>query len=84
MRPISGPEARFAVEVDSVKHRSSRYRFERDRRRDNALRGADIAVMRTVARGIIERSDALIVDITRALARRGGAQQRAAQPSVCR
>jgi very-short-patch-repair endonuclease len=66
------PAARFAVEVDSFKYHSSRYRFERDRRKDNALRRADIEVMRIVRRDILERSHALIADITRALARRGG------------
>jgi hypothetical protein len=51
----------------------TRYRFERDRGKDNALHRADIEVMRIVRRDILERSHALIADITRALARRGGA-----------
>ena len=66
------PAARFAVEVDSFKYHSSRYRFERDRRKDNELRRAHIEVMRIVSREIRERSLALVADITQALARRGG------------
>lgn len=66
------PGARFALEVDGYKYHSSRYRFERDRRKDNELRRAHIEVMRIVSREIRERSLALVADITRALARRGG------------
>jgi very-short-patch-repair endonuclease len=66
------PEARFVVEVDSHKYHSSRYRFERDRRKDNDLRRADIEVMRTVRREITERSHALVADVARALTRRAG------------
>jgi very-short-patch-repair endonuclease len=66
------PAARFALEVDGYKYHSSRYRFERDRRKDNELRRAHIEVMRIVSREIRERSLALVADITRALARRGG------------
>ena len=65
------PDARFALEVDGYRFHSSRYRFERDRRKDNDLRRAGIEVMRTVAREIKERSYALIADVTRSLARRG-------------
>ena len=65
------PEARFVVEVDGYHFHSSRYRFERDRRKDNDLRRAHIEVMRVVRREIKERSHALIADITRALTRRG-------------
>jgi very-short-patch-repair endonuclease len=65
------PEARFVVEVDSHTFHSSRYRFERDRRKDNDLRRADIEVMRIVRREIKERSHGLIADVTRALTRRG-------------
>jgi very-short-patch-repair endonuclease len=66
------PAARFAVEVDSYGFHGSRYRFERDRRKDNALRRAHIEVMRIVDREITERSHAVIADVTRELARRGG------------
>jgi hypothetical protein len=66
------PEARFVLEVDSYGFHSTRYRFQRDRRKDNALRRADIEVMRIVDTEIGERSHSLVVDITRALARRGG------------
>jgi very-short-patch-repair endonuclease len=66
------PDARFVLEVDSYGFHSSRYRFQRDRRKDNALRRADIEVMRIVGTEIGERSHSLVVDITRALARRGG------------
>ncbi len=65
------PDARFALEVDGYRFHSSRYRFERDRRKDNDLRRAGIEVMRIVAREIKERSYALIADVTRSLARRG-------------
>jgi very-short-patch-repair endonuclease len=65
------PEAHFVVEVDSHAYHSSRYRFERDRRKDNALRRADIEVMRIVRREITERSHGLVADVTRALTRRG-------------
>ena len=65
------PEARFVVEVDGYRFHSSHYRFERDRRKDNDLRRADIEVMRIVFREIKERSHALVADVTRALARRG-------------
>jgi very-short-patch-repair endonuclease len=65
------PAARFVVEVDGHQFHSSRYRFERDRRKDNDLRRANIEVMRIVGREIKERSHALIADITRSLARRG-------------
>jgi very-short-patch-repair endonuclease len=65
------PRARFVVEVDSPRFHSSRYGFERDRRKDNALRRSDIDVMRIVHREIADRSHGLIADITRALVRRG-------------
>ncbi len=64
------PEARFVVEVDSYRYHSSRYRFERDRRKDNALRRADIEVMRIVRREVADRSHGLVADIARALTRR--------------
>lgn len=66
------PKARFAIEVDSFKWHSSRYRFERDHRKDNELRRAHIEVMRIVRRDIRERSHAVIADVTRELALRGG------------
>ncbi len=66
------PEARFVVEVDGYPYHSSRYRFERDRRKDNDLRRADIEVMRIVRREINERSHGLVADLARALTRRGG------------
>jgi very-short-patch-repair endonuclease len=66
------PAARFAVEVDSYTYHGSRYRFERDRRKDNALRRADIEVLRIITRDITERSYGLVADITRELTRRGG------------
>lgn len=66
------PDARFAVEVDSYGFHSSRYRFGRDRTKDNVLRRADIEVMRVVESEIEERSHSLVVDVTRELARRGG------------
>ncbi len=65
------PQARFVVEIDGYQYHSSRYRFERDRRKDNDLRRAHLEVMRTVRRDITDRSHALIADITRALTRRG-------------
>ena len=66
------PTAHFAVEVDSYRFHGSRYRFERDRRKDNALRQAHIEVMRIVDHEITDRSHALVADVTRELARRGG------------
>ena len=66
------PAARFAVEVDSYRFHGSRYRFARDRRKDNALRRDHIEVMRVIADEITQRSHALIADITRELALRGG------------
>jgi very-short-patch-repair endonuclease len=65
------PDARFVVEVDSYRYHATRYRFERDRRKDNALRTADIEVMRIVDHEITQRSHSLIADITRQLTRRG-------------
>ncbi len=65
------PDARFVVEVDSYTYHASRYRFERDRRKDNALRRADIEVMRIVRREIKDRSHGVIADVARALTRRG-------------
>ncbi|HEX3688150.1 MAG TPA: hypothetical protein VHV28_00550 [Solirubrobacteraceae bacterium] len=65
------PSAHFAVEVDSYRFHASRYRFERDRRKDNALRRAKIAVMRIVDHEITERSHGLVADVTRELVRRG-------------
>ena len=61
----------FAVETDGYQFHSSRYRFERDRRKDNDLRRADIEVMRIVQREIKERSHGLVADIAGSLARRG-------------
>jgi very-short-patch-repair endonuclease len=61
------PDERFVVEVDTYSTHGTRSRFERDRRKDNALRRADIEVMRIVRREITERSHGLIADITRAL-----------------
>ncbi|HEY1714685.1 MAG TPA: hypothetical protein VGG07_17425 [Solirubrobacteraceae bacterium] len=65
------PDARFALEVDGYQFHSSRYRFERDRRKDNDLRRAKIEVMRVVGRDINERSHGLVADVARCLARRG-------------
>ncbi len=65
------PQARFVVEIDGYQFHSSRYRFQRDRRKDNALRRAHLEVMRTVDTEITDHSHALIADITRALTRRG-------------
>ncbi|MGH2892665.1 MAG: hypothetical protein ACRDPM_05270 [Solirubrobacteraceae bacterium] len=65
------PDARFAVEVDSHRFHSSRYRFERDRRKDNHLRRAHIEVMRVIDREITERSHALVADVARELTKRG-------------
>lgn len=65
------PEAQFAVEVDSHRFHSSRYRFERDRRKDNALRRANIEVMRIVDSEIKDRSHGLVADVTRELTKRG-------------
>jgi Protein of unknown function (DUF559) len=65
------PKARFVLEVDGYQFHSSRYRFERDRRKDNDLRRADIEVMRIVPREIKERSHRLVADVARSLARRG-------------
>ncbi len=65
------PQAQFVVEIDGYQFHSSRYRFQRDRRKDNDLRRAHLEVMRTVRRDITDRSHALIADITRALTRRG-------------
>jgi very-short-patch-repair endonuclease len=66
------PKARFAVETDGYQYHSSRYRFERDRRKDNDLRRADIEVMRLVRRELKERTHGIVADVTRVLARRGG------------
>jgi very-short-patch-repair endonuclease len=66
------PKARFAVETDGYQYHSSRYRFERDRRKDNELRRADIEVMRLVRRELKERTHGIVADVTRVLARRGG------------
>jgi very-short-patch-repair endonuclease len=66
------PAARFVVELDTYGTHGSRYRFERDRRKDNALRRADIEVMRIVRREIKERPLGLVVDIAQSLVRRGG------------
>ena len=65
------PDARFVVEVDSYKFHSSRYRFERDRRKDNVLRRADIEVMRIVRRELKQRSHGVVADVTRSLTKRG-------------
>jgi very-short-patch-repair endonuclease len=65
------PDQRFVVEVDGYQYHSSRYRFERDRRKDNDLRRADIEVMRIVLRELKERTHGLVADVTRALVRRG-------------
>jgi very-short-patch-repair endonuclease len=65
------PNARFVLEVDGYQFHSSRYRFERDRRKDNDLRRADIEVMRIVPREIKDRSHGLVADVARSLARRG-------------
>lgn len=66
------PDARFAVEVDSYAFHSTRYRFARDRRKDNTLRRAEIEVMRIIDDEITHRSHSLVADITRQLTRRGG------------
>jgi very-short-patch-repair endonuclease len=65
------PEARFVVELDTHTYHSSRYRFERDRRKDNDLRRADIEVMRIVRRELKERTYGIVSDVARALTRRG-------------
>ena len=65
------PAARFVVEVDSHQFHTSRYRFERDRRKDNDLRRANIEVMRILGREITDRAPALVADMTRSLTRRG-------------
>jgi very-short-patch-repair endonuclease/predicted transcriptional regulator of viral defense system len=65
------PQARFVVEVDTHTYHGSRYRFERDRRKDNDLRRADIEVMRIVRRELKERSHGIVADVARGLTRRG-------------
>ncbi len=65
------PEARFVVEVDTHTYHSSRYRFERDRRKDNDLRRANIEVMRIVRRELKERTHGIVADVARGLTRRG-------------
>ena len=69
---VTWPTARFAIEVDGLTWHSSRYRFERDHRKDNALRRARIEVMRIVRRDGRGRSHAVIAEVTRELALRGG------------
>ena len=66
------PDARFVLEVDSRRFHSTPYRLQRDRTKDDVLRRADIEVMRVMDSEIEERSHSIVVDITRALARRGG------------
>ena len=66
------PDARFVLEVDSRRFHSTPYRLQRDRTKDDVLRRDDIEVMRVMDSEIEERSHSIVVDITRALARRGG------------
>ncbi|MFZ1995865.1 MAG: hypothetical protein WAU75_17265 [Solirubrobacteraceae bacterium] len=65
------PDARFGIEMDSFRFHSTRTRFERDRRKDNALRRIDIEVMRVTWWQIEGDPYVLVADITRSLTRRG-------------
>jgi very-short-patch-repair endonuclease len=63
------PEQRLVVEVDGYPFHSSRAAFERDRRKDMALRDSGYDVIRISARQLKERPYAVIAHIARALER---------------
>jgi very-short-patch-repair endonuclease len=61
------PPYRLVVEVDGFAFHSSRFSFERDRRRDATLIAHGFRVMRVTWRQIVEEPLALVVSLTRAL-----------------
>jgi very-short-patch-repair endonuclease len=63
------PQQRLVVEVDGYPFHSSRAAFERDRRKDMALRDSGYDVIRISARQLKERPYAVIAHIARALER---------------
>ncbi|HEY2318732.1 MAG TPA: type IV toxin-antitoxin system AbiEi family antitoxin domain-containing protein [Solirubrobacteraceae bacterium] len=63
------PDERVAVEIDGFAYHSTRDRFERDRRRDAALRRAGITVIRVTWRQLEREPMAVLVDVAQALAR---------------
>jgi very-short-patch-repair endonuclease len=59
---------RLVVEVDGFQFHSSRFAFERDRRRDGELASRGFRVMRVTWRQIVNEPDALITRLATALA----------------
>lgn len=63
------PDRRLVVEVDGYAYHSSRAAFERDRRRDAALRGAGYRVERITWRVLARQPEAVVAQVAAALAR---------------
>jgi len=61
------PAFRLIVEVDGFAYHGSRAAFEKDRRRDTALEGMGLRVMRVTWRQVTEESEALLVSLSRVL-----------------
>jgi very-short-patch-repair endonuclease len=60
---------RLVVEVDGFAFHGSQQMFERDRRRDAALTGRGLCVMRVTWRQIVNEPEAVLVRLSQALAR---------------
>ena len=62
------PEHRLVVEVDSVAFHTDRWAYERDRRKDAALRAAGLTVIRITWRQLKERPMVVVAQLAAALA----------------
>ena len=64
------PAEQLVVEVDGFAYHASAQAFERDRRRDAALTAAGLRVIRLTWNDIVQRPEATLVTLARALSRR--------------
>jgi very-short-patch-repair endonuclease len=64
------PEHRFALELDGFRYHSGRRSFERDRRKDQDLRRAQVDVMRVTGRQVEFDLHAILAAVAATLARR--------------
>ncbi|HEY5429060.1 MAG TPA: DUF559 domain-containing protein [Solirubrobacteraceae bacterium] len=62
------PEVRFAIEVDGFRFHSTRWAFERDRRKDQALSGAGVQTMRVTWRQIEGEPFAVVARMAQGMA----------------
>lgn len=72
-------EAHIAIEIDGRQHLADADAYRRDRRKDQFLQEAGWFVLRFLAQDVVERLDAVLDTILRALAHRA-AHRETSQP----